>query len=78
MALDFPANPVDGQLYQDFIYDATVGVWRAQASGGGFPISVANGGTGATTVADAQDSLGVGLVNILPTTITPTVPMINR
>jgi len=34
---------------------------------GGLP--VANGGTGATTVAGAQDSLRVGLVNVIPPTI---------
>lgn len=68
--LDFPANPVDGQVYETFVYDATVGVWRSQASGGGFPITVANGGTGATTVEGAQDSLRVGLVNIIPGAVT--------
>lgn len=28
-ALDFPASPVDGQVYNNFYYDASVGVWRA-------------------------------------------------
>lgn len=68
--LDFPANPVDGQTYLDFVYDATVGVWRAQASGGGFPITVANGGTGATTVAGALDNLNVGMTKVVPTAVT--------
>lgn len=36
---------------------------------GNFPVSVANGGTGAATLAAAQDNLGVGLVNIVPPTV---------
>lgn len=33
MALDFPANPVNGQVYDNFYYDSTMGTWRAQGSG---------------------------------------------
>lgn len=33
MALDFPANPVNGQVYDNFYYDASMGTWRAQGSG---------------------------------------------
>ncbi len=33
MALDFPANPVNGQVYDNFYYDATMETWRAQGSG---------------------------------------------
>ena len=29
MPLDFPSNPVDGQVYEDYYYDATVGVWNS-------------------------------------------------
>lgn len=29
MALDFPANPVNGQVYDNFYYDSTMGGWRA-------------------------------------------------
>ena len=29
MALDFPSNPVDGQVYDNFYYDASMGSWRA-------------------------------------------------
>lgn len=32
MALDFPSNPVDGQVYDNYYYDATAGVW--QSNGG--------------------------------------------
>jgi hypothetical protein len=34
-----------------------------------FPVSIASGGTGASTLAEAQNSLGVGLVNIVPPTV---------
>lgn len=33
MALDFPANPVNGQVYDNFYYDSSMGTWRAQGSG---------------------------------------------
>lgn len=29
MALDFPANPVNGQVYDSFYYDSSMGSWRA-------------------------------------------------
>lgn len=32
MPLDFPSNPSDGQVYDDYYYDATVGAW--QSNGG--------------------------------------------
>jgi hypothetical protein len=31
MALDFPSSPTDGQIYENYYYDSTVGVWRANA-----------------------------------------------
>ena len=31
MALDFPASPDNGQVYDNFYYDATMGTWRALA-----------------------------------------------
>lgn len=33
MALDFPSNPVDGQVYGNFIYDAAKGTWKSLSSG---------------------------------------------
>ena len=30
MALDFPANPVDGQVYGSYVYSTTTGVWKAR------------------------------------------------
>ncbi len=32
MPLDFPSNPSDGQVYDNYYYDATAGVW--QSNGG--------------------------------------------
>lgn len=29
MPLDFPSNPSDGQVYDDYYYDATVGAWQS-------------------------------------------------
>lgn len=32
MAMDFPANPTDGQVYGSYIYSSAAGVWRAAPS----------------------------------------------
>lgn len=29
MALNFPSNPTDGQLYDAYIWNATVGAWQS-------------------------------------------------
>lgn len=29
MPLDFPSNPSDGQVYDDYYYDATIGAWQS-------------------------------------------------
>jgi hypothetical protein len=31
MALDFPANPTDGQVYGSYVYSSTTGVWKAKS-----------------------------------------------
>lgn len=31
-ALDFPANPTNGQVYEDYYYDATIASWRSLGS----------------------------------------------
>ena len=46
-------------------YDGTA--WRTLGSVSGLPVVA--GGTGGTTVAEAQDNLRVGLVNIVPPTV---------
>ena len=33
MALDFPSNPVDGQVYDTFIYNAIKGTWQSISTG---------------------------------------------
>lgn len=33
MALDFPSSPVNGQVYDNFIYDATKNTWKSISSG---------------------------------------------
>ena len=33
MALDFPSNPVNGQAYDNFVYDSAKGTWRSLSSG---------------------------------------------
>lgn len=30
MALDFPANPTNGQIYDSYVYNSTVGAWQAR------------------------------------------------
>lgn len=30
MALDFPANPINGQVYDSYVYNSTVGAWQAR------------------------------------------------
>jgi hypothetical protein len=30
MALNFPNSPTDGQIYENFYWDATAGIWRRQ------------------------------------------------
>lgn len=33
MALDFPSNPINGQVYDNFIYDSIKGTWKSLSSG---------------------------------------------
>jgi hypothetical protein len=30
MALNFPANPADGEVYENFVWDEAIGVWQVQ------------------------------------------------
>jgi hypothetical protein len=32
MALNFPAEPVDGQTYENFVWDEGAGVWQVRSS----------------------------------------------
>jgi hypothetical protein len=31
MALNFPANPVDKEVYENFVWDAAIGVWQVRS-----------------------------------------------
>ncbi len=31
MALNFPANPVDGEVYENFVWDEAIGVWKVKS-----------------------------------------------
>ena len=31
MALNFPANPVDGEVYENFVWSESVGAWQIRA-----------------------------------------------
>ena len=74
MGLNFPSSPTNGQLFENYIYDSSIGAWRSWNAESSSPVQIYNGGTGATTLAQAQDSLGVGLVEIVPQTILLTPP----
>lgn len=50
MALDFPANPVNGQAYGSYIYNASVGAWQSKED----PATVAT----VSTVAPASGNPG--------------------
>lgn len=63
-----PSSPYNGRLI--FETDTKyVRVWNAATSNwdfiGGNTIPVANGGTGGTAVADAQNNLGIGLIPLI-------------
>ena len=60
------ASPSEGMV--SYLKDTDT-VERFDGSSWVVPFSVANGGTGATTVAGAQDSLLVGAVNVIPTSV---------
>lgn len=47
---------------------------RATALENSFPVSITDGGTGATTLAEAQNSLGIGLSPVIPPTVLLTPP----
>jgi len=48
VALDFPNSPSNGQLYEGFVYDSTVGAWRVRVQPALFEVDylIHGGGTG--------------------------------
>lgn len=41
-SLNFPADPDDGQIYESFSYDATLGVWKRSGDSGSASITVSD------------------------------------
>lgn len=58
-ALDFPANPTNGQTYDNYQYDSSVGVWRSAGTKAGL-----------TPRVSALEAYPSGLVPIVPTSVT--------
>jgi hypothetical protein len=48
MAIDFPASPTNGQIYQGYYYDSSKAAWRSQGTSHGSVITSATTPTGAT------------------------------
>lgn len=48
MAIDFPASPTNGQIYQGYYYDSSKSAWRSQNPGRGSVITSATTPTGAS------------------------------
>lgn len=62
MALDFPSNPTNGQVYDNFIYDSAKGTWKSLSSGASPSILVNPTITNAVISATATNSATVPLV----------------
>lgn len=63
MALDFPSSPVNGQVYDNFIYDATKSTWKSLSSGAS-PNFLVN-----STVTDAVITATADTPSTIPLTI---------
>lgn len=64
MALEFPSNPTNGQLFDDYFYDASIGAWRGIGSPNNLGVQVA-----ALQTANATTNRA-GLVPVSPTSVT--------
>lgn len=56
MALDFPTNPTDGQVYDNFTYNSSKGIWKSLSSGASPSILVNPTITNAIITATATNS----------------------
>ena len=61
MSLDFPASPSDGDVFNGFIYNSTLGAWDVATSSGKFTVT-ASGSTayvfnGSGTISDSNPTL---------------------
>lgn len=63
MALDFPSDPVNGQVYDNFIYDSTKGTWKS-ISAGASPTVLVN-----PTITDAVISATATTSSTVPLTV---------
>jgi hypothetical protein len=63
MALDFPNTPVDGQVYDNFIYDASKGTWKSLSSGAS-PNYLVN-----PTITDAVIAATANTASTVPITV---------
>ena len=61
MSLDFPASPSNGDVYNGFIYDSTLGVWDVASSSGLFTVTNSGSGaylfSGSGTTSDSNPTL---------------------
>lgn len=83
MALDFPSNPVQGQTYNNFYYDATAGAWRSlnsiyapnslknstitTATASGIPLTVQGTTSQSANLQNWTNASGTVLASIEPT-----------
>ena len=63
MALDFPLNPTNGQVYENYYYDSSITAWRSAGSKTGV-----NQRTTALELADRTTNKS-GLVPVVPTSV---------
>lgn len=63
MALDFPSNPTNGQVYDNFIYNSTKGTWKSLSSGAS-PSILTN-----PTITNAVISATAPNANTVPITV---------
>ena len=61
MAFDFPTNPTNGQVYQNFYYDSSTAAWRNLGS--------KNALSSAVTSLQAFGANTVSLKNVIPTSV---------
>jgi hypothetical protein len=62
MALDFPNTPVDGQVYDNFIYNSVKGTWKSLSSGASPSLLVNPTITDAVITATANTSSTIPLI----------------
>ena len=79
-ALDFPSSPSNGDIYENYVYDSTVGAWKRIASGielGGISdVTITSPTDGQALVYDSATSTWVnGEGSTVPVIISETAPV---